>query len=590
MRLPLVWGVLFACAAATSKADTIAEFALPDSHGHVHRLSAWADAKLVVVAVLGTECPLAKLYAKRLNALAEEYSSKGVKFVGLDANRQDALAAIGEFARSHALTFPILKDQPQTSDGLMVFERLGAERTPEVFVLDRTRMVRYRGRIDDQYGLGVGRPEPTRRDLAEALDELLSNREVSQTKTTAVGCCIGRGPRKTATVENGVTYCNQVIRLFHEHCVRCHRTGELAPFALDSYDTAVSWADTIHEAVDARRMPPWFASDDEHGKFSNEARLTEAERQIVRDWIAGGCPEGDRSQAPPAPQFPSAWQIPEPDAVFYISDAPVQVPAEGVVDYKTFVVDPGFTEDKWIQFAEVRPGNRSVVHHIAVDFRPTGKSKNNADGGLVGFAPGLPPNRYPPGAALRIPAGSKLSFEVHYTPNGTPQQDRSYVGFKYADLGTVKARIWGGNVGNRSFRIPAGEADYEVVGKINVPADIIMLTMTPHMHLRGKSFRYEAEFPDGHHEVLLDVPKWNFMWQLRYDLAKPTLLPKGTTLMAIAHYDNSPENPSNPNPKAVVRFGPQAWNEMMLGYFTALPALEGASFLKAADPDQSPVR
>jgi hypothetical protein len=191
---------------------------------------------------------------------------------------------------------------------------------------------------------------------------------------------------------------------------------------------------------------------------------------------------------------------------------------------------------------------------------------------------------------LRIPAGSKLSFEVHYTPNGTPQQDRSYVGFKYADLGTVKARIWGGNVGNRSFRIPAGEADYEVVGKINVPADIIMLTMTPHMHLRGKSFRYEAEFPDGHHEVLLDVPKWNFMWQLRYDLAKPTLLPKGTTLMAIAHYDNSPENPSNPNPKAVVRFGPQAWNEMMLGYFTALPALEGASFLKTADPDQSPVR
>ncbi len=378
MRL-FVWGVLVAFVATTSKADNLAEFSLPDARGNSHRLSAWADSRLVVIAVLGVECPLARLYAARLNKLAAEYSPRGVQFVAVDANRQDTLSAIGDFVRLQSLTFPMLKDQPQSEDGLMVFERLNATRTPEVFVLDEHRKVRYRGRVDDQYALSVVRPQATRADLTEALDELLANREVSQPITTAVGCCIGRAPRKVVSsgdsqqaAHSNVTYSNQVIRLFQQHCVRCHRAGELAPFALDSYDAAVSWADTIREAVDSRRMPPWFANPDEHGKFSNDARLTDAEQQLIRDWIDAGCPEGDRSQAPTAPSFPSAWQIPQPDAVFYISDSPVQVPAEGIVEYKSFVVDPNFTEDKWIQFAEVRPDNRKVVHHIAVDIRPSG--------------------------------------------------------------------------------------------------------------------------------------------------------------------------------------------------------------------------
>jgi peroxiredoxin len=581
----LACGILIVFVAATAMAENVADFALPDCRGNIHRLSGLSDSKIVVIAVLGTECPLARRYATRLNTLASEYATQGVRFLGLDANRQDTLAGIAEFTRSQGLNYPMLKDQPQTEDGLMVFERLGAERTPEVFVLDEQRTVRYRGRIDDQYGLDVARPQATRCDLTEALTELLSDREVSQPRTDTTGCRIGRAPRKKIDAGiNGphVTYSNQVVRLFHQHCVRCHRAGELAPFALDSFDAAVSWADAIREAVGARRMPPWFASADAHGKFSNEASLTDAERKLIGDWIDAGCPEGDRNETPPSPHFPSAWQIPEPDAVFYISDKPISVPADGAVDYQSFLVDPGFTEDKWVQFAEVRPGNRSVVHHIAVNFRKDARAKDDANGGLVGYAPGLPPNRYPPGAALRIPAGSKLLFEVHYSPNGKPQEDRSYIGLKFADPSTVKARIWGGMVGNRSFRIPPGDPDFEVVGEISVPGDAIMLTLTPHMHLRGKSFRYEAEFPDGRHEVLLNVPRWNSMWQLRYDLAQPVLLPKGTKLRAIAHYDNSAQNLSNPNPKVAVRFGPQVWHEMMMGYFTAVPALEGASLIKPA--------
>jgi peroxiredoxin len=541
------------------------DFSLRDQYGKPHTLAEYADRRLMVLAFLGNECPLAKLYAGRLEQLSQEYGPQGVAFVGVNANRQDALAEIATFARQHEITFPLLKDA-----GNVLADQLGAVRTPQVFVLDRDRVVRYVGRIDDQYGIGFQRASATRRDLAAALDELLAGREVSQPVTAAPGCLIGRVAKTEP--HGSVTYAKQISRLLNDRCVRCHRAGEIAPFPLTNYDEVVGWAATVREVVQEERMPPWFAKA-AHGQFANDARLTEAEKQLVYDWVDNGCPEGNAQDLPAAPQFTEGWQITEPDKVVYIQEKPVKVAARGVLPYRYFLVDPFLKEDKWVKAIEARPGNRAVVHHIIVGFiKPKQQPRLGLGGGtLVGYAPGMPPSKYPEGAALFVPRGSKVVFQVHYTPNGSEQLDRSCVGLVFADPGEVRERVDGDEAANTRFRIPAGADNHEVKSHHTFGSDVRLVSMTPHMHMRGKSFRYEAQYPDGHREMLLDVPRFDFNWQLRYDLAEPKLLPRGTQLLCTAHFDNSENNLSNPDPKRDVRWGEQTWDEMMIGYFTTLP-------------------
>lgn len=557
----------------------IDDFELRDYRGAKHKLSdVTENSQLVVIAFLGCECPLARLYGPRLAQLAGEFEPQGVAFLGINSNRQDSITELAAYARVEEIAFPLLKDLDNT-----VADRFGAIRTPEVFVLDQERVVRYCGRIDDQYLVGVQRSQPTRRDLAVALEELLAGNPVSTAETPAAGCHIGRLTKIGVSGGGlrGVTYSNQIARLVQKACVECHRDGEIAPFPMSSYEEVVGWADTIQEVVDEGRMPPWFANP-EHGKFANDARLSDDEKQLVRDWIAGGCPEGDRSQLPEPRTFVAGWQIPEPDQVIYISDEPVAVQAEGVVKYQYFVIDPGFTEDKWIQAAEARPDNRAVVHHIVAMFVPPGeKPSGGARGAMIGYAPGMPPNHFPPGAAMLVPAGSKVVFQMHYTPNGKPLHDRSYVGLKFADAAQVKYRMGGGMAPNRFFEIPPGADNHEVRSQHHFTKDARLLTLTPHMHLRGKSFRYEAEYPDGTREILLDIPHYDFNWQLRYTLAEPKLLPKGTKLLCTAHFDNSEGNLANPDPTKPVRWGDQTWEEMMIGYFSTIP-------LETVDAGQKP--
>ena len=541
------------------------DFSLRDQYGKLHALADYAGQKILVLAFLGNECPLARLYAPRLEQVAAEYGSKGVAVLGLNSNRQDALSEIAAVARQLGITFPVLKD---TSN--LLADILGAERTPQVFVLDENRVVRYAGRIDDQYGIGFQRPSPTRRDLPTALDELLAGDKVSQPITDAPGCLIGRVEKQPP--RGTVTYSKQISRLLAERCVRCHRADEIAPFPLTSYDDAVGWAPTVREVVQEGRMPPWFANP-AHGKFANDARLSDAEKQLIYDWVDNGCPEGDRRDLPEPPTFTEGWQIPEPDKVVYIQEKPVKVAAQGVLPYRYFLVDPFFKEDKWVKAIEARPGNRAVVHHIIVGFvKPKQQPRLGLGGGaLVGYAPGMPPSKYPEGAALFVPKGSKVVFQVHYTPNGTPQEDRSCVGFVFADASEVRERVDGDEAANTHFRIPAGADNFEVTSGHAFRDDVRLVSMTPHMHMRGKAFRYEAAYPDGRRETLLDVPRFDFNWQLRYDLAEPKFLPKGTRLLCSAHYDNSETNLSNPDPKRDVRWGDQTWDEMMIGYFTTLP-------------------
>jgi len=541
------------------------EFSLRDQYGKPHTLADYAAEKIVVIAFLGNECPLARLYATRLNDLSAEYAAKGVKFLGVNSNRQDALTEIAAFARQQNISFPLLKDT-----GNVVADALGAERTPQVIVLDAERTVRYNGRIDDQYGVGFQRPAVIERDLALALDALLAGKQVAKAVTEAPGCLIGRVAKKES--RGDVTYHKQISRILNERCVSCHRPGEIGPFPLTNYEEAVGWAPTVLEVVNEGRMPPWFAKEP-HGVFSNDARLSDKEKRLISEWVEDGCPEGNAKDAPYAPSFAEGWQIPTPDLIVPIDDVPVKVAAKGTLPYRYFIVDPYFKEDKWIKAVEARPGNHAVVHHIIVGFiRPGEPPRLGLGGGsLVGYAPGMPPQKYPDGAALFVARGSKIVFQVHYTPNGTPQEDLSSVGIVFAKPEEVKENVNGDEAANTRLRIPAGADNHEVHSRHIFHEDVRLLSMTPHMHMRGKSFRYEVAYPDGRREVLLDVPRYDFNWQLRYDLAQPKFLPRGTQMLCTAHFDNSAENLNNPNPKRDVGWGEQTWDEMMIGYFTTLP-------------------
>lgn len=363
-----------------------------------------------------------------------------------------------------------------------------------------------------------------------------------------------------------VTYAKDVATILNNRCVECHRAGEAAPMAFTSYKETRPWAKAIKAAVLTRKMPPWLA-DPAHGKFANDRRLTADEVATITAWADNGAPEGNAKDLPKAPEFVAGWNIGKPDRVIDMG-ADFDVPAAGEVPYKYYTVDPGFTEDMWIEAAECRPDKRSVVHHIIVFVVDPKEPQLAGTGGnlLVGWAPGDPPMNYSSGTAKLIRAGSKLRFQMHYTPNGKAERDRSYIGLRFAKE-PPRFRALTGRAMNFSFRIPPGAPNHEVTASFVAKEDIRLTSLMPHMHVRGKDFRYTVTYPDGRSEVLLSVPRYDFNWQLAYSLQDPLILPKGTRIDCVAHYDNSPNNKWNPDPTKEVRWGDQTWEEMMIGWF-----------------------
>lgn len=563
--------------------QSIDDFTLNDSLGAKRSLSEWKDRKAIVIVFLGTECPLAKLYGKRLAELDKEYRPQGVQIVGINSNQQDTLQEMLGYARDHGIAFPLLKDA-----GARVADQFGATRTPEAFVLDAHGVVQYRGRIDDQYGVGAARNAAKRSELVDALKALLAGEPVPTPVTTAVGCLIGR--RKANSASDGptaTTYAKDVAPILQKHCISCHREGQIAPFALTEYADVAAWSDTMLEVIDAGRMPPWHA-DPAHGAFLNEARMTDVEQDVLRRWVKDGVPEGSPADLPAPVQFSDEWQLPEPRTVFRMPE-PYHVPATGTVGYQYFTFDPKFTEDKWVYAAEAKPGNRAVVHHLIMFYVPPTQERFRPQdplfNAIAAFAPGMPAIAGPEKYARRIPAGSKLIFQVHYTPNGTATTDQSEAAVVFADSKKVEkeVRIIAGF--NFKFLIPPGASDYKVTQQLRVPRDTLVYTITPHMHYRGKSFKFTARFPDGSDEILLNVPRYDFNWQNVYLLRTPKRLPAGTVVDMEAHYDNSADNPLNPDPGQAVHWGDQTWDEMMLGSLTASDADQD---LRSETPARSP--
>jgi peroxiredoxin len=544
----------------------ISDFRLPDHLGEEHALSDFADREVVVVAFLGTECPLSKLCAGQLQKIADDYAQRSVAVLAVMPNVQDSLADIATFVRKHNISYLVLKDRRND-----IATKFTATRTPQVFVLDRQRVVRYQGRIDDQYLVGIMRDKPTREDARLAIDELLAGTGVSVPVTDSPGCIIGRVHQPN--VDSLVTYSRDIAPILQARCVECHRAGEIAPFGLTSYDEAAGWGEMIGEVVRQKRMPPWHANR-QYGAFANDRSMPDVEKRQIYEWVRNGCPAGDLAVLPKSRDFRSGWQLPrEPDQVFTMQE-PFTVPSSGGpsgVPYQRFRVPTDFVEDKWIEAAEIQPGNRSVVHHSIVFVEPPGAQGRPDWIFLCAYVPGLRLNALPEGSAKRVPAGSTFIFEMHYTPNGVVQQDATKVGLLYADANRVDKEVITAEIGDNDFVIPPGASSHVVTATSRpTTQNVTLLSLSPHMHLRGKAFRYELVQPSGAREVLLDVPAYDFNWQTSYVLTKPRQLPTGSAIYCRAVFDNSEANPANPDSTKSVRWGDQTWEEMMLGFFDVI--------------------
>jgi hypothetical protein len=377
-----------------------------------------------------------------------------------------------------------------------------------------------------------------------------------------------------------------------KHCLKCHREGQIGPFALETYEDVAGWGEMIAEVVRDRRMPPWHASDKSSAKFLNDARLSKEEKELIYRWVDEGCPQGDLGDLPEPPEFPNGWFTEgDFDQIRYMAEEPVPVKASGTEEYRYFEL-PGFEEDRWVRTIECLPGNRAVVHHIILYARPPG-GKPIPPGSigiatqhfswLAGFAPGTRPIELPKGWARLIPKGYSLVFEMHYTPIGTTQTDRSAVGLVFTESENVDRVLHTSAALNADFVIPPHDPEYRVDAKHTFSQDTTLVALAPHMHLRGKSFQYVMQYPDGRRELILDVPNYDFNWQNGYTFRQPMLIPKGTTLHATAHFDNSEQNMANPAPDKEIRWGQQSWNEMMIGFYDHGVTIDHARRLLAHD-------
>jgi hypothetical protein len=442
----------------------------------------------------------------------------------------------------------------------------------------------------------------------------------------ALGLCVAAAPPARIGAQSrataGPTFSKDVAPILYKNCTNCHRPGEIAPMSLLTYKEARPWAKSIGTQVAKSAMPPWHA-DPAHGEFVNDRRLSDRDKATIVAWANAGAPEGNPADLPPTPTYESEWLLGKPDAVFSMQED-YPVPAEGTVAYQYFLVPTNLTEDKWIQAMEVRAGDPKVLHHVIVYAQlpappappagatapvpppamppaqvarpvplftfadesmtriPAGQTggpplppeQRKAPGPndrpmprrmgppVGGFAPGQMVRVYQDGTGMKIPAGTTLIFQMHYTPAGKPTTDRTRVGVKFSRT-KPQTEVRFASLVNGSLHIPAGASDHRVDAEMTINQNVTMWSMLPHTHVRGIRWTYEAAYPDGKTETILSVPKYDFNWQTDYVFKQPLKLPKGTKLHATAWYDNSANNKSNPDPTKDVWWGDQTWEEMM---------------------------
>ena len=369
-----------------------------------------------------------------------------------------------------------------------------------------------------------------------------------------------------------MTWHNRVSRIVQDNCQECHRSGENGPFELMNLADVKAQRAMIKKVVKNRTMPPWFATP-ETGHWRNDRSLTERDREDLLGWLEAGLPEGDTKDAPAPRVWLEGWRIGKPDVVLEVPEVQ-KIPAKGEVKYRYINVETSFDEDKWVKAMEIRPSAPQVVHHVLVFLRyprkhPRAKEQPNDMGGLNGYFMGMVPGQghvvFPKGQAKFLPKGATLVFQIHYTANGTETEDQTRMGLIFNE-GAPAVEIQTKGIANTLFKITAGADNHKIEASWTLPKNGRILSFDPHAHVRGKAWKYEVIYPDGKRETLLDIPRYDFNWQLLYELQEPLDLPKGSKILVTAWYDNSDKNPANPDPKKDVYFGEQTWEEMMIGY------------------------
>lgn len=560
--------------------ERVPEAKLTDLDGKPGTLATLGGTRGAVIVVRDAECPVSQRYAPRLAELEKEFGPKGFRFVYLDVTPHTAAESRADAAK-YSLTGRTVLDADKRLVGA-----LRATSSAEAFVVDRRGTLRYRGAVDDQYGIGVHRDAVTKPWLRDAVDHVIAGKELAVASTDAPGCMFDADLAAAGT-PRPVTYHNRISRLIQMKCEGCHNAAGMAPMPLQSYRQVYDRRAVISYMAKSRRMPPWSANP-KIGHWTNDASLSPRELQDLLSWAKNGAPEGVASQAPLPKSYVKGWNIGQPDAIVQITDT-FRVPAQGVVEYKYFYVQTHFDTDRWITAMEIRPTAPKNVHHVLVFLEEPGRKDAGdrtrkqgeppAQGGIDGFfaatAPGTPATIFPLGAAKKLPKGAWLKFQIHYTPNGTPATDQTRLGFVFAD-DSARAQSSFVEVQSRSafnsrFEIPPGAPNHEVVATYNVRRGGTLISLFPHMHLRGKAFKFELVAPDSSSTVLLDVPRYDFTWQTYYRFREPVRVEPGMKIRATAWFDNSKNNPFNPDPTKAVHFGEQTFDEMMIGYFDWIP-------------------
>jgi peroxiredoxin len=565
-----------------------------------------------VVLFLSFECPVSNSYLTEMNELARTHAKQGVTVVFI-CPTEEPREAVAKAATGFKLNIPVLLDpKKEFAAGLK------ARVTPEVFVLDAEGVVRYRGRIDDAYSSRLKRNSTIgSHDLKDAVDDVVAGKPVRNPCTTAVGCAIDFDSPAVAKV-GAVTFHKDVAPILNAHCVGCHRPGEVAPFALTTFNQARRWASDIKEYTENRQMPPWMPAAGLPMK--GERKLAAADIATLAAWADAGAPEGDPKDAPRAPDYSDAWQFGKPDLILK-ADQDFHLAGSGNDLFRVFVIPTGLTENKWVIGYDVKPGNPRIVHHTLNFFDGSGQGRElekkqlakdkelqPADhgpgynvamgvgfvaapskqgeapkfGGIGGWAPGQTPQFLPQGAGWLLPKGSDFLIQTHYHRNGQPTDDRTQIGLYFAkepiDLPWQTILIQGLKTWDR---IPAGKSDYVAKGSVYFHSDAVLHNVLPHMHLLGKSVTVTMTVPGGKPVTLVEIPAWDYRWQETYWFKEPIAIKAGTKLEVQAHFDNSATNPNNPTkPPRDVSYGEQTTDEMLFAFFGVTSAVKPSQRVK----------
>ena len=566
----LVAGVAFGAAArpeAPAKRSNSMLARVPSVRDIANRqtnLSTLAGPKGLVVAFTSTSCPVTKRQLSNIAQLEDQFRAKGINFVYVNPIETDSASDASRVSASTGLNGRYIIDTDKS-----ISRVLAPRTTAEVFVFNGNQELVYRGAADDQYTVTSSLPKPRNQWLLNTLGAVVAGRKPSTANVDPSGCAL---EPVTAPPATAITYYDAVAPIVQKNCVSCHRQGGIAPFKLDTIADVKAHAAMIKQTVEQGTMPPWQAAPavgTTKSPWVNDCSLQPADKETLLTWLNGPRALGNIAKAPkPLPAIKDGWSLGKPDMIVTMPQS-LFVPATGVLPYRIMDAEVNITEDKWVQSVEVVPSAKQVVHHVLIFIRKPGQFSvedlNERASFFAAYVPGTSTAAWPEGLAKKLPKGTVLRFQMHYTTNGTAATDQTKLGIRFAAKAPEhEIKVTGAS--NTRFRIPAGDPNYKVVSSVPIPMDVKMTALMPHMHVRGKAAKYELVMPDGTRKLLLDVPRYDFNWQHTYRYAEPLMVPKNSRLEYTCWFDNSTANKNNPDPKREVPWGPQTFDEMQLGY------------------------